>query len=56
MKKMAKGGEFKKQSISKDRFYYISIDKALYDQLRNIDDDLDKAIFYAVLNNKLKNQ
>jgi len=54
LKENAKGGDFKKESKFKNGAYYISIDKRLYDRLKNIDDDLDKAIFYAVVNNKLR--
>jgi hypothetical protein len=56
LKLNAKGGEFSKESKFKDGCYYISIDKRLYDSLKKIDVDLDKAIFYAVLNKKIKNE
>ena len=54
IKKSAKGDNFKKESKQKDGYYYISIDKEVYKALLKIDDDLDKAIFYAVLNDKVK--
>lgn len=50
----ARGGNFKKESKQKDGYYYISIDKEVYKALSKIDDDIDKAIFYAVLNDKVK--
>ena len=55
LKDLAKGGSFKSESKNKDGFYFLSIDKEVYDQLMKIDrHDLDKAIFFAVLNEKLK--
>jgi hypothetical protein len=54
LKNSAKGGNFKKESKQKDGYYYISIDKEVYTALSKIDDDIDKAIFYAVLNDKVK--
>ena len=54
LKKSAKGHNFKKESKQKDGYYYIAIDKEVYKALSKIDDDIDKAIFYAVLNDKVK--
>jgi len=54
IKNTAKGGNFKKESKQKDGYYYISIDKEVYKALLKIDDDLDKAIFFAVLKDKVK--
>lgn len=54
LKNSAKGGSFKKESKQQDGYYYVSIDKEVYKALSKIDDDLDKAIFYAVLNDKVK--
>jgi hypothetical protein len=54
LEESAKGGRFKKESKFKNGGYYISIDKKLYDKLKKIDDDLDKSIFYAVVNDKLR--
>ena len=54
LKELAKGSNFKKESKHKDGYYYVSIEKEVFEALTNIDDDLDKAIFFAVLNEKVK--
>ena len=54
LKSLAKGSNFKRESKYKDGYYYVAIDKEIYEVLSKIDDDLDKAIFYAVLNDKIK--
>ena len=54
LKNSAKGGSFKKESKHKDGYYYISIVKKVYTALSKIDDDIAKAIFYTVLNDKVK--
>lgn len=52
LKKYAKGGDFKIKPKNRDGYYYISIEKKVYDMLKKIDGDLDKAIFYLCLNQK----
>ena len=51
LKRLAKGGQFKSESCFRDGHYYIEIDDQVFRRLNEIDpDDLDRAIFYAVLN------
>jgi hypothetical protein len=35
--------------------YYISVDKKVFDELKQIDDDLNKAIFSLCLQNRINN-
>ena len=53
LKKNSLGGDFKRQAKFKDGYYYIEIDKKIYDTLKKIDDDLDKSIFYASINKEV---
>jgi hypothetical protein len=55
LKRYASGGSFKRSSKFKDGYYYIKIDKNIYDKLKMMDDDLDKAIFYSIINKELRN-
>ena len=54
LKRFAKGGGFRKELKNRDGHYYISIDKEVFDELRKLDDDLNKAIFLACLGNGIK--
>jgi hypothetical protein len=53
LKKYSSGGNFKRQAKFKDGYYYIEIDKKIYDALKKIDDDLDKSIFCAFINKEI---
>lgn len=53
LKKCSLGGGFKRQTKYKDGYYYIEIDKKIYDTLKRIDEDFDKSIFYAFINNEI---
>jgi hypothetical protein len=56
LKTLAKGGRFNRESKEKDGYYYVSIDKEVYDKLMKINDDLDKAIFFLALNEKIRTE
>ena len=53
LKKNSLGGDFKRQAKFKDGYYYIEIDKKVYDTLKSIDEDLDKSIFYTFINKEV---
>ena len=54
LKEMAKWGESKKAARNKGGYYYITVDKDIYDNLRNIADDMSKAIFYLYLDYEIE--
>ena len=51
LQRYAVGGQFKYESIYRNGFYHIEVDNLVFRRLNEIDpDDIDRAIFYAVLN------
>ena len=54
LRSVAIGGGFVRDSFFKDGFYHISIDKEIYEALIELDSDINKSIFYLVLNHKIK--
>ena len=54
LKSVAQNKGFIKESYYKDGFYYIEIDELIYKALLKMDSDIDKTIFYLVLNQRIK--
>ena len=51
LKRFAKDGQFKSESIYRGGFYYIEIDDQVFRRLNEIDpDDIDRAIICALFN------
>ena len=50
LQRLSASGKFESESFFRDGFYYIDIDYEVFRRLMEMDNDVNKAIIYAVLN------